>query len=137
MKENNQTPGTEVFKNLAEAVVTKNASKNDSILKQMYILAYNVRDMGNQLTSNGFRRVWRGVMATMTGEKVELKNELEKQMVSQINNWVGLKVHLICDDENLMTMVKKDMLKMRDMMEKKAKEEEFAAQEVVTESKGE
>ena len=126
--EDNKSP----FKEYAEEKVTTALDKNQLILNQAFLIAYNVKEMGKdpKMTARAWQRVWDGVTKSMTGEKVKYQSPIEEAMVSQINNWIGIKVHTIVDNERLLEASKRELANMRDIMEKRKKEAEAGNVEI-------
>lgn len=116
--ENNESNNSP-FKDYAEDKVTEDLNKNQHLLKQRYMLAINIGEMGQQLSKNQWERVWKGVTAPVLGKKVELQNALEEQMVKQIRNFAALEAYMIIADDRLYKAAVKELQKMREIVNQK------------------
>ncbi len=119
------------FKDVAEKQVMENVVTHP-LMQQRYIVALNILDMGSQFKSaKQWYRVWKAVVGPIIGKQVELKSNVEEEMVKQIYRWLGAEVHLFLNNERLVKAAKAEM----ELMQKLAEKQELEKLELEKETK--
>jgi hypothetical protein len=114
------------FTPVAEQKVADDFQKNEALLKQRYILAINVAEMGQQLSKKGWARVWAGVTAGITGKKVIFQDKVEEETSSQVRKLIGLEAMLIIADDRLLKATVAELDKMRKIYKERMESAEAA-----------
>lgn len=114
------------FKQYAQEKVADDFQKNEALLKQRYILAINISEMGQQLSKKGWARVWAGVTAGITGKKVTFQDKVEEETSNQVRKLIGLESMLIIADDRLLKAAVAELDKMRKIYKERMEAAEAA-----------
>lgn len=108
-----------IFHDYAEEKVADNLKKNEALLKQRFILAHNINEMGQQLSKKGWQRVWAGAIAVVTGKKPVFQDKVEEETSAQVRKFIGLEAMLIIADDRLLKAAVEELKKMREIYQEK------------------
>lgn len=115
MKDNKKS----IFHDYAEEKVADDLKKNEALLKQRFILAHNISEMGQQLSKKGWQRVWAGVTAGVTGKKPVFQDKVEEETSAQVRKLIGIEAMLVIADDRLLKAAIEELKKMREIYQEK------------------